>query len=58
VETEAEEDSTFLEDLITELTAKDPLTNRLAQLNEHIGNIETTNDGSDRARRRPRESVH
>jgi Holliday junction resolvasome RuvABC endonuclease subunit len=41
LETEAEEDNIFiLEELITKLTAKDPLANRLTQLNEHIRNMQ------------------
>jgi hypothetical protein len=41
VEAEAEEEHIFaLEDLITKLTAKDPLENRLAQLNEYIGSMQ------------------
>jgi hypothetical protein len=42
VETEAEEDNVFiLEELITKLTARDPLKNRLAgQLNEYIGSVQ------------------
>ncbi len=41
VETEAEADNAFiLEELITKLTAKDPLANHLTQLNEYIGSME------------------
>jgi hypothetical protein len=41
VETEAEADNVFiLEQLITKLTAKDPLANRLAQLNEYIESMQ------------------
>jgi hypothetical protein len=41
VETEAEADNVFiLEELITKLTARDPLANRLAQLNEYIESMQ------------------